>query len=685
MFKAVKPNFDAVPLDEDTRSLFASKKIPRPSDWAPGNVHLGIAYGEQGAFSFNGREWQKDIVDAYFCRILAGCKPKEDDELLGGYKTVMVCGPVQIGKSIAGIDIPWIWWNKFVGGRSLVVYADLETAKDTFDEKIKNNIKQNLSELWDGNEDHLRREKVLLLNGICRCGSANVENDFATFPSDLVQLDEVSKYQSSKKETNGFDAIGAARGRQKSYKGVAGYHGILSLVSSPKKHRDPFYNEIHKGGVLILRCQMPCPVCGFYHELTDENIKELPNERGEFDHNHARISQDNAAVYECPNCKGIIHDIDRWKMLKKYIWVADGEEVDKDGNIKNESPLRRKADDVCLWFNRLLSMPDKWTFADCLSAFFAARSSMDARAWETYQNEDMARFMSPKSEAPSYSYLLSKCLDYYQYSESARVPDGVEILFCGVDTQDDGFYYVVRGYGKNMETWLIRHDFIKCDMSLDTYKDPKNVLEVVKNNLLTPVYFKNDGTIMDIYAGFIDEGGHRQADVHFLCKHLHFLKSYKGSSSPGANLIARSKTGDHFLGNTQSLSEIVAKFIAGSSWYYPKDIGKTYLEQVVSQYWQEERDLKGNLKYKWVSGRNDHYRDCENYIMAMVMINNLQEKLTTESGLSAIRHAVTRNINRVQPTITAEAKPPQQRHERPNPFKDTGRYREMLRQPRNRF
>lgn len=686
-FKAVKPNFDSVPLDEDTRLLFASKEIPRPSDWAPGNVKLGIAYSEPGEFSFKGREWQKDIVDAYYCRCLTGCKIPEElqGKILSGYKTIMVCGPVQIGKSITGIDIPWIWWNKFVGGRSLLIYADLETAKDTFDEKIKNNILRNLPELFDGNEDHLRREKVLLLNGISRCGSANVENDFATFPSDLVQLDEVSKYQSSKKELGGFDAIRAARGRQMSYKGVPGFHGILGLVSSPKKHGDPFYNEIHKGGVLILRCQLPCPNCGAYHELTDANIKELPNARGEYDHDHARIVRDNAAVYECPSCKGVINDIDRWSMLKKYIWVADGESVNKDGTIENVNPLRWNALDVCFWPNRLLSMPDKWTFADCLSSFFAARSSMDSRAWETYQNEDMARFISPKTDTPSYSFLLSKCLGYYQYSESARVPDGVEIMFAGVDTQDDGFYYVVRGFGKNMETWLVRHDFIKCDMAEDRFKDPKNVLEIVKNNILEPAYFKQDGQIMEIYAGFIDEGGHRQQDVHYLCKHLHFLKSYKGASSPGAELICRSKNGDHFLGNTQSLSEIVSKFMAGSSWYYPKDIGKIYLEQVVSQYWQEERDLRGQLKYKWVKGRNDHYRDCENYIMAMVMLNNLQEKLTTDTGINNIRQAVAKIGHR---TVTTTPRPvinQQQKIERPNPFRDNGRYRDMLRQHRNRF
>jgi terminase, large subunit len=658
-FKVV-PLRPALDLPEDVRRLFLFKEIERPSVWAEKRFTLGIGYGESGPLSFKGREWQRDIVDAYT-----------------RYKTVVVCGPVQVGKSIAGIDIPWAWWNDMVGGRSLIILVDKDTSEDVFDERIKPAIKTSLAHLWSGADDDLTREKITLLNGIARCGSANVENDFATFPADLVLLDEVSKYESTT-GVKGFDAISAARGRQKSYKGTPGYHGILSIVSSPKRHGDPLYCEIHKGGVLVLRFNMPCPRCGKYHELVDENIKELANDKGEMDHDPVRIARDNACVYECPHCKGIITDQDRWKMIKAGKWLADKEEIGADGEVVNPSYLREKTDEVCYWFNRLVSMPDKWTFADCLSAFFAARQAMDPKVWETYQNEDMARFTNPKADKISYSFLLAKCMDYYQYSELARVPDGVVIMFAGVDTQDDGFYYVVRGFGRGMESWLIRHDFIKCDMKDSAMQDPAKVLETFRRGLFEPKYVKANGQSMPIYAGFIDEGGHRQKDVQFIVKHLQGWKAYKGASSPTAELIRPSHNNDLlFLGHTRMLSEQFQRFIDAPNWHYPKDIGRPYLEQVVRQYWQEEKARNGDVKYKWVSGGQDHYRDCENYIMGLLAFNNIQERLNEDARIEALAAAVQKKAE------PSDALPPPRPQEVKRRTMDPTAYRESLRQGRN--
>lgn len=620
-------------LPADVKEQFLFKDIKKPSEWAEKEFKLGKGYGEQGQFSFDGREWQRDIVDAPLY-----------------YKTVIVCKPVQIGGSLCAIDVPWAWWNKFVGGRSLIVYADKDTSEDVFEERIKDNIKNNLPDIWSGLEDDLRREKIILNNGISRCGSANIENDFATFPASLVCLDEVSKYKSN------FDVIGAARGRQKSYKGIPGYHGILIIVSSPKRHGDPLYNEIHGGGVLVLRCQFPCPRCGEYHELMDENIKELPNDKGEYDHNPTRIRLDGAAVYECPKCKGVIADIDRWKMLPKYRWVADDEVVAKDGQIKNENSLRYKSDSVCFWPNRLVSMPDKFTFADCLSAFFTARQSVDPKAWETYWNEDMARFINPRTEKVSYSHLMQKCGDYLQYSEQARLPNEVVILFAGIDTQDDGFYFVVRGFGHGMESWLVREGFIHCDMKESVNHDPRVVLEIIRRGILQPRYLKKDGTEIGIYAGFIDEGGHRQRDVHFICRHIPIFRAYKGSSSPNSDSIKKSEKGEHYMGNTRQLSELVQKYMESSTWHLPNDITKTYLEQVVKQYWEEEKDRHGNIKYKWVSGNNDHYRDCENYVMGLVLLNNLAERLNDTERIEQLKRAVDKKTGDVVSLVSTQEK-----------------------------
>jgi hypothetical protein len=191
-----------------------------------------------------------------------------------------------------------------------------------------------------------------------------------------------------------------------------------------------------------------------------------------------------------------------------------------------------------------------------------------------------------------------------------------------------------------MTSWLIRADFIKCDMKDSVNHDPAVVLNTVRGNLYNPRYVKSTGEEIGIFAGLIDEGGHRQKDVHFLCKHLHIFKPYKGSSMPNADSIKQSKTGDHFMGNTRQLSELVQKYMESDTWYLPKDVSKSYLEQVVKQFWEEERDRAGNLKYRWYSGGNDHFRDAENYIMGLVLLYNLPERLNDEGRTRALVTAV---------------------------------------------
>lgn len=648
-FDIPKPKLE-YPIPDNIKSLFRFRQIKKPSEWAKDNFKLaGRGYSGTGSVYFEGREWQIDIVDA-----------------ITKYKDITICGPVQTGKSLCGIDIPWAWWNANIGGRSLIVYADKETVVDVFDEKIKDIIKVNLKDLWSGNDDNLKKEKLLLLNGIARCGSANVENDIATFPADLICLDELAKYR------NNFDIIRLAKGRQSDYQDLPGAHAILLKVSSPKKYGDQLYIEMHKEGVLVLKCKVPCPHCGKYQEMVDDNIKEIPNKDGTKDHSSYRIKQEKAAYYECPHCKGIIEDKHRWNMLKNYKWATDNEIV-RDRIILNPDPLREKTDSVCFWYNRLLSIPTKWTFADCLAAFFSAMQSLNPKAWEAYQNEDMARFLKPNTSRTDYAYLNDKKLEYYQFGESARIPNEVIILLVGIDTQDTGFYYTVVGFGQNMESWRIRSDFIKCDMKESKYKDPKNVLECLKNGLLSPSYIYQDNRTTGIIFGFIDEGGHRRDDVHYICKHLSFLKPYKGASSPNAEPLRKSANDIHYMGNTRYWSELVARDMESDTWHLPMDISKEYLRQVTKQYWQEEKDRNGNIKYVFISGKDDHARDCENYALAAAYHLHLPEKLNNEVRINQIKVAISNKLKENEQNKVDEKEKQDKKVISNNPFANRGR------------
>ena len=640
-FDIPKPKLEH-PFPDGVAEFFKFRDIQRPSEWGEKKFVLGPGYGEPGPLSFEGREWQRAIVDAYF----------------EGYKKVIACGPVQTGKSVATIDIPWAWWNDQIGGHSLIVYENDGKAQDVFEERIEKCIRQNLAHLWSGKETDLRREKMILTTGVARCESANVE--LSTFAADLVLFDEYAKYKSA--------MVGQGRGRQKSYIGMPGHHGILGICSSPKLVGDPLHIEITAGGVLVLRFRMPCQHCKWHHELSDEHIKEIPNAKGECDHDPIRIRLNNAARYECPHCHQTILDQDRWKMIKYGVWASDEEEIAADGHILKEDPLRGKTTDICFWFNRLVSVPSAWSFAQCLSAFFSARQSADPKAWIIYQNEDMARFINPKSGRLADTFLFTKQGKYFQYGERAFVPEGAIILILGADTQDDGFYYVVRGFGRGMESWLIRHDFIHCDMNEIKYKDPTAVLETLRRGIFGIPFRRSLERTMPVTFGLIDEGGHRQREVHFFCKHIAIIKPYKGSSSPNAEPLVASKSGPHFNGNSRHWGELVGSYMESDAWHLPADVGKDYLNQVTQQFNEESIDRHGNKKINWVTSPIDHYRDAENLCLAAAYHLGLPEKLSNDRVLKAIDEQIKAKSGPMAEKIEQQTQKQEAPPRPPDPF-----------------
>jgi hypothetical protein len=64
--------------------------------------------------------------------------------------------------------------------------------------------------------------------------------------------------------------------------------------------------------------------------------------------------------------------------------------------------------------------------------------------------------------------------------------------------------------------------------------------------------------------------------------------------------------------------------------------------------------------------------------MGMVMLNNLQERLSTDRGMDHIREIVVKKSVTIEKTITKAEKPTV----KPSPFRDPTAYRDMLRQGR---
>ena len=579
------------------------KNFILPSVWAERYFHLVRGYANPGN-KFNLYPWQREPVDA-----------------ITQYDTVILCFPTQTGKSlIAEIHLWWIQDNRPIN--SLCVYAKKETVKDVFQDRFRPALMEvtALQKLWSGDPDDLTLEKLTLLRAIIRIASAGVRNDIASHPSGHIMLSELAKYREV-----GFNVVKLARGRQEAYNMTG--NKTATFESSPLEIGDPLHVEMYKIDVLNLEFHWPCPVCGYFQIYELNQIKEIPNEKKEFDHDPLRIRNNNAARYECIHCGNDVLENTRITNHEKCVWAAIDEVIGIDGKIVSE---RKKTKKVSFRASRLIDYSVK--YCEILARFFEASRSGKITDLKDFLNEDMAEFWNPKMEERPTSWLLGKCRPYTM--KDATIPAGVLAIFIGVDTQDKGFYFVMRGYGYQKESWMLDCDYISCDMQDD--QSYEAVYGKVKARIEQRTLMTVDGRNLFINWGMWNWGGHKAKYVDYIVSKLPNIYAYIGSKEKLHPLVKAGKD-DIYWGNTENLSRIVSSDSELENWHLPEDIPTEYLNQFVKQYDRDEIDRYGNEIKKYVHGGNDHYRDCENYIIAALIASGIDDILEKGDTVEEIK------------------------------------------------
>jgi phage terminase large subunit GpA-like protein len=605
-YKFPKHSFPFYPHQADAFRIYDP---PTVADWMESHFRLTTAYAIQGIVRLF--PWQREPANAIL-----------------KYDTVVFVAPVQTGKSLLAegvlayvIDTLRMNW--------IACYAKKETVMDVFDERLKPMVTEipAIRRYWSGFEDDLTKRRIKLRHCIGRVASAGLRSDLATHGAGFVYGSELGKWP--KKD---FDQIKMLTGRQQSARMLG--KSIKSLYeTSPVDETDKSYQMAHRQGVLFLRPYMACPHCGEWQVLEDKHIKEKPDRKGNLDHNAERIRLSGAAFYQCPHCDKEITESDRITMADRVVWAADDERILPDGTIKGRNP----SDTVVFNWNRLVDTT--WPFAECLASYFEALGSPNPEDLKTYQNEDMARWVKITVKRFADTFIRSKCLKYKQHGADAYIPDRASVLLVGLDTQDTGFWFVVRAYGPNLESWLVRNDFIACDMHDERFHNPAEVFATLQTEIYRYPYEKANGKSLPILFGFIDRGGHRSKDVDYIVGHSANLAVYLGSTDKRAPLVEQKKS-DIYWGNTENLSRIVQKQMESSIWHLPSDIGRDYCDQVLNQYDEEIVDNRGNRRKKWTKVDPDHCRDCENLLVAATLTLNLNEQLFDDTRVQELQEAL---------------------------------------------
>lgn len=468
---ATTTKFDVLPL-EVMRSVGASvwrppREIPL-SEWCVENFRLSPALeASSGHFNLEDNPFWADIIDAFMDPFV---------------RQITVKKSTQVGGTLTLQAVAWAL-SVFDPAPSMVVGPD-----EVYCNELKERIYAN------GEESPTLRERVppeRLRNsrhidfGSCRAylAWAGSAQRLRGRPCKRVFRSEIDVYP--KNPPKGGNPIQATANRVKRF-----YDSTIYDESSPwgdDSVVDKLYDAGHRA-----RWVCKCPHCGTRQDLRFFVYKDgkhagcggiggLRDESGNF------LVPDAVkdAFYVCLNGCRIDQD-QKTEFVKSGKWVAEGQRIVNDEVIGEPAKGRRHLS-YHLW---AIHSPIT-TFKDLAVTYLAARRDSTLREfWENW----LGLKYESRRKLPDWKIIGERLSAGHQ---RGFVPQRCWFLTAGVDVQDDGCYYVVRGWGDMATSWLIEWGYLRRYDSEDY--DPKLMTEEQLNKFYRSDIKQLDDAVLNRY------------------------------------------------------------------------------------------------------------------------------------------------------------------------------------------
>ena len=327
---------------------------------------------------------------------------------------------------------------------------------------------------------------------------ANSPASLASRPVRIVLADEIDRYPLSA-GTEG-DPVNLARKRTATF-----WNWLVILVSTPTiKGVSRIEKAFSKSDQR--KYFLPCPHCNHYQSLTWERIQYADKDTDDAD-------PSSGVYYLCEKCDRSFGESHKSQMLRLGEWRATA---------------RSKDNSVGFYLNELYSPWRKWI--DIALDYEAAR--VDPYQFRVWYNTSLGLpFELAEGEKLEWERLYQRGLNS-EYSQNT-VPIDCLLLTAGVDVQGDRLEVAVWGWGRGMQSWLIRYEQILGDPL-------KNKVWNDLDQLLLKEYRHEGGKTLRIKATCVDSGYLTQ-EVYAQVKkrkHQHYY-AIKGTSGATRPLISR--------------------------------------------------------------------------------------------------------------------------------------------------
>lgn len=451
--------------------------------------------------------------------------------------------------------------------------------------------------------------------GVLVMTGSNVAHDLSSMPIRYVFGDERDRWATSAGSEGDPWELAVARTR-------TFYNKKMVEVSTPTvKGASAIENSYNLG--TMERWKTQCPHCGEYVEITFDNI------RFEYDaaeNGDKKIFHISEIFYVCPECGGISDEHTMKSQPAK--WVATVPEARKHHKTRS------------FWLTAWVS---PWATWESIILQFLQAGTDSAKLQVVY-NTQFGELWEERGDMASEDDVMARREVY-----EAEVPDGVLLLTCGVDTQDDRLEYEVVGHRRYGETWGIKKGVILGR------PDTEEVWERLDEVLSHKYKFKS-GVSLQISLTFIDEGGHFTQEVrqHCLARQHDHVFAIKGANRPDIPYTAPPKKqkivvngkviGQVWVyeigvnaGKQKIVDNLRVQSPGANYCHFPMrdDYGKQFFKQLMSEHLAYVPKLKHPWQWQKIPGheRNEAF-DIRNYNLAACEIlspdwDAIEQKLRT--------------------------------------------------------
>ena len=434
--------------------------------------------------------------------------------------------------------------------------------------------------------------------GFLVMAGSNVSHDLSSMPMRYVIGDERDRWAASA-GTEG-DPWELAKARTRTF-----YNRKLIEVSTPTVKGCSAIEDAFNLGTME-RWVTQCRHCGEYSEIQIDQIR-FPHKT--IVNGESKKFEIEEIYYICPRCGGISDENEVKRQHSK--WEAEAPEAKKLHKTRS------------FWLTAWLS---PWvTWKEIILDFLQAGN--DPEKLQVCYNTMLGKLWEARGDMESEESVMARREEY-----KAELPDGVMVLTCGVDTQDDRLEYEVVGYGHFGESWGIKKGVImgRPD-SDDVWRQLDDVIEHKYKFL--------GGHSVKISLTFMDEGGHFTQEVRQRCRERQMMNVFAIKGAAGVRDIPYTSApkkqkivlGGRFIGTVwvyeigvdagkqKIVNNLMLQTPGPNYCHFPKrdDYGTDYFKSLMSEHLVYNKKLKNPLHWEKIPGheRNEAF-DCRNYANA---------------------------------------------------------------------